>query len=94
MSGNADGEKGRRFPETRKIRCGARDPAVVRTEEETMQYQLNTSNYHDFGVYEQNKLPGRSYFIPYSSRREAEERRCEYSRRSSVERLSRPRRAP
>ena len=37
-----------------------------------MKYQLNQSNYHDFSVFEQNKLPGRSYFIPYPGRREAE----------------------
>ncbi len=37
-----------------------------------MKYQLNQSNYHDFNVFEQNKLPGRSYFIPYPGRREAE----------------------
>ena len=37
-----------------------------------MKVQLNQTNYHDFAVFEQNKLPGRSYFIPYPSRREAE----------------------
>ena len=30
-----------------------------------MLYQLNKTNYCDFAVYEQNKMPGRSYFIPY-----------------------------
>ena len=30
-----------------------------------MKYQLNTSNYHEFDVFEVNKLPARSYFIPY-----------------------------
>lgn len=37
-----------------------------------MQYTLNTTNYHDFSVYEDNKLPGRSYFIPYPTRAGAE----------------------
>ena len=30
-----------------------------------MKYQINTSNYHTFDVFEVNKLPARSYFIPY-----------------------------
>ena len=33
-----------------------------------MKYQLNTSNYHTFDVFEVNKLPARSYFIPYPDR--------------------------
>lgn len=33
-----------------------------------MTYQLNTSNYHTFEVFEVNKLPARSYFIPYPHR--------------------------
>ncbi len=33
-----------------------------------MKYQLNTSNYHTFSVFEVNKLPPRSYFIPYPDR--------------------------
>ena len=33
-----------------------------------MKYTLNKTNYHDFAVYEWNKLPGRSYFIPYPTR--------------------------
>ncbi len=33
-----------------------------------MKYQLNTSNYHTFEVFEVNKLPARSYFIPYPDR--------------------------
>lgn len=37
-----------------------------------MKYTLNQTNYHDFAVYEQNKLPGRSYFIPYPTRAEAD----------------------
>lgn len=38
-----------------------------------MKYTLNRTNYHDFAVYEVNKLPGRSYFIPYPDRSRAEE---------------------
>lgn len=37
-----------------------------------MKIRLNQRNYHDFSVYEANKLPGRSYFIPYPSRGEAD----------------------
>ena len=37
-----------------------------------MHYQLNTTNYADFAVFEQNKLPGRSYFIPYPARAQAD----------------------
>lgn len=33
-----------------------------------MRYHLNTSNYHTFSVFEENKLPARSYFIPYPDR--------------------------
>lgn len=33
-----------------------------------MRYQLNTSNYHTFSTFEVNKLPARSYFIPYPNR--------------------------
>ena len=33
-----------------------------------MKYQLNTSNYHTFEIFEVNKLPARSYFIPYPNR--------------------------
>lgn len=33
-----------------------------------MKYRLNHSNYADFSVYEINKLPPRSYFIPYPNR--------------------------
>ncbi len=33
-----------------------------------MRYTINNSNYHDFRVFEDHKLPGRSYFIPYPSR--------------------------
>ena len=37
-----------------------------------MRYKLDKSNYCDFSVFEKNKLPGRSYFIPYPNRRAAE----------------------
>ncbi|MGX8699281.1 MAG: hypothetical protein ACSW8F_05060, partial [bacterium] len=37
-----------------------------------MRYRIDTQNYHDFSVYEKNKLPARSYFIPYPSRAEAD----------------------
>ncbi len=35
-------------------------------------YQMNKTNYHDLNIYEVNKLPARSYFIPYETR-EAEQ---------------------
>ena len=37
-----------------------------------MQYQLNTDNYCSFQVFEVNKLPGRTYFIPYPDRARAD----------------------
>ena len=37
-----------------------------------MKYTLNKTNYHDFAAYELNKLPARSYFIPYPARSEAD----------------------
>ncbi len=37
-----------------------------------MKYQINTTNYHTFSIFEVNKLPARSYFIPYPSREEAD----------------------
>ena len=37
-----------------------------------MKYQINKTNYHDFSVMEVNKLPGRSYFIPYPDRGQAD----------------------
>lgn len=37
-----------------------------------MKYTLNQKNYHDFDTFEVNKLPGRSYFIPYPTRRAAD----------------------
>ncbi len=37
-----------------------------------MQYQINTTNYCTFETFEVNKLPGRSYFIPYPTKDEAD----------------------
>lgn len=37
-----------------------------------MRYKMNTENYHDFRVYEVNKLAPRSYFIPYPDRQQAD----------------------
>ena len=37
-----------------------------------MQYQLNKDNYCNFHVFEVNKLPGRTYFIPYPDRNRAD----------------------
>lgn len=37
-----------------------------------MNYQLNTSNYHTFSIFEVNKLTPRSYFIPYPDRAAAD----------------------
>ncbi len=37
-----------------------------------MQYQINTTNYCTFDTFEVNKLPGRSYFIPYPTKKEAD----------------------
>ncbi len=37
-----------------------------------MKYQINQDNYHTFEVYEVNKLPARSYFIPYPDRVKAD----------------------
>ncbi len=37
-----------------------------------MQYQLNPDNYCTFEIFGVNKLPGRSYFIPYPDRAEAD----------------------
>ena len=33
-----------------------------------MQYTLNRSNYRDFGKFEENNLPARAYFIPYTDK--------------------------
>lgn len=37
-----------------------------------MKYTINKTNYHDFAAYELNKLPARSYFIPYPERAQAD----------------------
>ena len=37
-----------------------------------MRYKLDKANYHTFSVFEKNKLPGRSYFIPYPNRSAAD----------------------
>ncbi len=37
-----------------------------------MQYEINTTNYCTFETFEVNKLPGRSYFIPYPTKEEAD----------------------
>ena len=37
-----------------------------------MKYQLNTTNYCDFATFAVNKLPARSYFIPYPDRAAAD----------------------
>ncbi len=38
-----------------------------------MEYQLNCDNYHRFDVMQVNKLPARSYFIPFASPQEADD---------------------
>ncbi len=37
-----------------------------------MKYRLNTTNYHEFSTFAVNKLPPRSYFIPYPDRKRAD----------------------
>ena len=37
-----------------------------------MKYRIDQSNYHNFEVYEINKMPARSYFIPYPDRASAD----------------------
>ncbi len=37
-----------------------------------MKYRINTTNYQDFHTFEINKLPPRSYFIPYPDREQAD----------------------
>ena len=37
-----------------------------------MKITVNQQNYHDFSIFEVNKLPGRSYFIPYPDREGAD----------------------
>lgn len=38
-----------------------------------MKYRINKSNYSDFNIFEINRLPHRSYFIPYPDRASADE---------------------
>ena len=38
-----------------------------------MKYRLNPTNYCDFAIFEQNRLPGRSYLIPYPTRAQADD---------------------
>ncbi len=37
-----------------------------------MKYTLDRTHYHDFAIHEINKLPARSYFIPYPDREQAD----------------------
>jgi len=37
-----------------------------------MKYTLNRTNYYDFAIDEMNRLPARSYFIPYPDRKQAD----------------------
>ena len=37
-----------------------------------MQYVLNTTNYHSFDIIQDNVLPSRSYFIPFSRKERME----------------------
>lgn len=37
-----------------------------------MQYTLNATNHHTFSIFEVNRLPARSYFIPYPDRKSAD----------------------
>lgn len=37
-----------------------------------MKYHINKTNYSNFSIYEKNKLPARSYFIPYPDRQSAD----------------------
>ena len=37
-----------------------------------MKYRINKSNYHTFNTFRINRLPSRSYFIPYSNREQAD----------------------
>lgn len=37
-----------------------------------MKYQINKTNYHSFNIFEDNKLIGRSYFIPYLNKEECD----------------------
>lgn len=48
-----------------------------------MRYTIQKSNYKDFKVIEKNKCPGRSYFIPFSTRAELEKTDYLHERESS-----------
>ena len=37
-----------------------------------MKYRINKTNYHEFNIYKINKLPSRSYFIPYEKMEQAD----------------------
>lgn len=37
-----------------------------------MRYKINKKHYRDFDVFEKNRLPHRSYFIPFLSRESLE----------------------
>ena len=37
-----------------------------------MKYRIDQNNYHTFSTYEINKMPARSYFIPYPDRASAD----------------------
>ena len=37
-----------------------------------MKYQIDQNNYCTFKIYEREKLPGRSYFVPYPDRAAAD----------------------
>ena len=37
-----------------------------------MKYRIDQNNYHTFSTFEINKLPARSYFIPYPDRAQAD----------------------
>ena len=37
-----------------------------------MQYAIDRSHYHDFGIVSLNKLPPRSYFIPFETKAQAD----------------------
>ena len=36
-----------------------------------MKYTINKTNYRNFDIFEDNKLPARSYFIPFEDKKKA-----------------------
>ena len=51
----------------------------------SMKYQWNQTNYHNFHLFEENKLPARAYFIPYQNEEETKNvSLTEYRYRSSL----------